>query len=238
MLRVENLSSGYHRDINVLSDVSLEVKRGKITAVLGPNGSGKSTLLKTIYGYLKPFSGKILYNGEDVTFLPPHEKVRRGIAYISQEHGIFHSLTVEENLKAGLWILRRDKDLVREKLREIYERFPILKEKKDVKAGFLSGGQQKILQFSVALLSNPQLLLVDEPTAGLSPAISEEVYEILKEMKKEGRTILLVEQNLRKAVEVADYAYVLELGKIRYGGGREDFERGLKRILSLWGFEL
>ncbi|ADC65331.1 ABC transporter related protein [Ferroglobus placidus DSM 10642] len=238
MLRVENLSSGYHKDINVLNGVSLEVKKGTITSVLGPNGSGKSTLLKTIYGYLKPFSGRVIYNGEDVTNLPPHEKIKKGIAYISQEHGIFHSLTVEENLKAGMWIYRKNKELVKEKLKAVYDRFPILKEKRNVKAGFLSGGQQKLLQFSVALLSNPELILVDEPTAGLSPIASEEVYEILKELKREGKTILLVEQNLRKAIEVSDFAYVLELGKIRYGGDREDFERGLKRILSVWGFEL
>lgn len=137
-----------------------------------------------------------------------------------------------------MWIYRKNKELVKEKLKAVYDRFPILKEKRNVKAGFLSGGQQKLLQFSVALLSNPELILVDEPTAGLSPIASEEVYEILKELKREGKTILLVEQNLRKAIEVSDFAYVLELGKIRYGGDREDFERGLKRILSVWGFEL
>jgi branched-chain amino acid transport system ATP-binding protein len=237
MLRVEDLSSGYHKDINVLTNVSIEVEEGKITSILGPNGSGKSTLLKTIYGYLKPFSGRVFYNGEDITGLPPHEMVKKGIAYISQEHGIFHSLTVEENLKSGLWIYRKDKEKIAEKLESTYQRFPVLREKRNMKAGFMSGGQQKILQFSIALLTDPKLILVDEPTAGLSPVLSDEVYKILRGIKEEGKTILLVEQNLRKAIEVSDFIYVLELGNVRYGASRDDFERGLKEILSMWGFE-
>ncbi len=237
MLRVENLSSGYHRDINVLTGVSIQVEEGKITSVLGPNGSGKSTLLKTIYGYLKPFSGRVIYNGEDITGLPPHRMIRKGIAYISQEHGIFHSLTVEENLKSGLWIFRRNKEKILEILEEIYERFPVLREKKNLKAGFMSGGEQKILQFSIALLTNPTLILIDEPTAGLSPVLSDEVYEILRSIKREGKTILLVEQNLRKAIEVSDYIYVLELGNVKFGASKEEFQKELKQILSMWGFE-
>lgn len=237
MLSVKELSSGYHKDINVLTNVSIEVEEGKITSILGPNGSGKSTLLKTIYGYLKPFSGKIFLNGREITGFRPHQMIRKGIAYISQEHGIFRSLTVEENLKSGLWIYRKDRELISEKLKEIYDRFPVLKEKRNMKAGFMSGGEQKILQFSIALLTNPKLILVDEPTAGLSPVLSEEVYEILRSIKEEGKTILLVEQNLRKAIEVSDFIYVLELGNVRYGAPRDDFERGLKEVLSMWGFE-
>jgi branched-chain amino acid transport system ATP-binding protein len=237
MLKVENLSSGYHRDINVLSGVSIEVREKRITSVLGPNGSGKSTLLKTIYGYLKPFEGRVIYNGEDITGIRPHEMIRKGIAYISQEHGIFHSLTVQENLKAGLWIYRREKERFNARLKEIYERFPILREKRNIKAGFMSGGEQKILQFSIALLTDPQLILIDEPTAGLSPVLSDEVYSILRGIKEEGKTILLVEQNLRKALEASDYIYVLELGSVKYGAPKEDFQRGLREILSMWGFE-
>ncbi len=237
MLKVERVSSGYHKDINVLSDVSLEVRKGSVTSVLGPNGSGKSTLLKTIYGYIKPFSGKVIYKGEEITASPPFTMIKKGVAYISQEHGIFHSLTVEENLKAGLWIFKRNKEEISERLKAIYERFPVLNEKKNMKAGFMSGGEQKILQFSIALLTDPELLLVDEPTAGLSPVLSDEVYQLLDSIRRDGKTILLVEQNLRKAIGISDYVYVLELGRVKYSGSREDFEKGLKEILSMWGFK-
>jgi branched-chain amino acid transport system ATP-binding protein len=237
MLKVEKLHSGYYTDINVLSEVSLEVKKGNVTTVLGPNGSGKSTLLKTVYGYLKPFSGNVIFRGEDITGKEPHSMIERGIAYISQEHGIFPHLTVEENLKTGLWVMRKDKQEIWKRIKTIYEKFPVLEERKNMKAGFLSGGQQKLLQFSIALLTNPVLLLIDEPTAGLSPILSEDIYQLINSIKKEGKTILLVEQNIRKALEISDYVYVLELGKIRYEGGRDDFEKGLKEILTLWGFE-
>ncbi len=237
MLRVENLHSGYYTDINVLSGIDLEAKKGLVTTVLGPNGSGKSTLLKTIYGYLKPFEGRVIFKEEDITGMEPHSMIERGIAYISQEHGIFHRLTVEENLKSGLWIYRKDRHEVQERINSIYDRFPILKEKRNVKAGFLSGGQQKLLQFSMNLLTDPEVFLIDEPTAGLSPLLSDEIYSIINSITREGKTILLVEQNIRKALEVSDYVYVLELGKIKYRGSRDDFETGLKEILTLWGFE-
>ncbi|HID04316.1 MAG TPA: ATP-binding cassette domain-containing protein, partial [Aigarchaeota archaeon] len=179
-LIVDNIQSGYTSDINVLRGVSLKVEDGEVTVVLGPNGSGKSTLLKTIYGYLKPTRGRIMLDDTDITGRKPYEMLKLGIAYVSQEKGIFSKLTVEENLKTGLWIYRRDKNMIHEKLNEIYERFPLLESRRREKATFLSGGQQRMLQIAKALLANPRYILMDEPSTGLSPVAVEEVFKIIK----------------------------------------------------------
>lgn len=236
-LVVRDIYSGYFRDVNVLRGVSLEVCEGSITAVLGPNGSGKSTLLKTIYGYLKPSSGKILLDGHDITGMKTHDLLRMGLAYVAQESGIFPHLTVEENLKTGLWILRKEKHIVRERLEEIYNRFEILSEKRNVKAGFLSGGQQRLLQIAKALLTKPRIILMDEPSSGLSPKVLDEVYGIITKLRDEGKTILLVEQNVRKALEVADAINVIELGQTKFSGTKREFEERLEEIIGIWGFK-
>ena len=235
-LVVEKIHAGYSSDINVLRGVSLTVGDGRATVVLGPNGSGKSTLLKTIYGYLKPVSGRILLNNQEITGKKPHEMLKLGIAYISQDKGIFPKLTVEENLKTGLWPYRQNKELIRKKLDEIYERFPILKTRRNEKATFLSGGQQRILQIAKALLTNPDYILMDEPSTGLSPVAVEEIFNIIKELKKERKSILLVEQNVRKALTIADDVYIIELGQNKVNGSKEEIEDKLEDILGIWGF--
>ena len=235
-LKVENITSGYYKDIHVLHNVSLEARPKTVTCVIGPNGSGKSTLLKTIYGFLKPRKGRIIHNDEDITGLDPYAMLHRGIAYIPQERGIFPYLTVAENLKVGGWPLRKDKAKLEAKIQELSEKFPLLREKRRVKAGLLSGGQQKLLEICKALIAEPSMLLVDEPSSGLSPIVSKEIYDILESIAREGRTILLVDQNVRKAITMSHYVYVLELGRNKLQGSREEFELKLKDMVELWGF--
>ena len=235
-LVVNNIHAGYSSDINVLKGVSLTVRNGRVTAVLGPNGSGKSTLLKTIYGFIKPISGRITLDDIDITGRNPYEMPRLGVAYVSQEKGIFPKLTVEENLKTGLWIHRRNRTLVNEKLHEIYERFPVLRERRRDKASFLSGGQQRVLQIAKALLMEPRYILLDEPSTGLSPIAVEEIFKILENLKKERKSILLVEQNVRKALTIADDIYIIELGQNKVSGTKEEIEDKLADILGIWGF--
>ncbi len=235
-LEVEALVSGYFEDMDILHGVSLRANKEKITVVLGPNGSGKTTLLKTIYGFLKPKSGRVLYNGEDITGASPHAMLRRGISYIPQESGLFHYLTVEENLMLGGWTIRRRKNTVMQRIQELYDKFPFLERRRSTKAGYLSGGQQKILEICKGLVVDPILMLVDEPTAGLAPIASAEVYDTLEGLAGEGRTILLVDQNVRKATLLSDYVYFLELGRNKLEGPREEFEKRLEEMISLWGF--
>jgi len=235
-LKVENIYSGYLSDINVLRGVSLNIEDKKATVVLGPNGSGKSTLLKTIYGYLKPIRGRITLNGINLVGKKPHEMPKIGIGYVSQERGIFPHLTVEENLKTGLWIMHSDKQLIKDKLDEIYGRFPILYKRRKDKANILSGGQQRILQIAKSIITNPEVLLLDEPSTGLSPLAVEEVFKIIRTLKEEGKTILLVEQNVRKALTIADYVYVIELGQNKVSGTKAEIEKNMDEILGIWGF--
>jgi len=233
MLEAKEVVVGYKKDIHILQGVSIRAREAQITAVLGPNGVGKSTLLKTIYGYLKPSKGGIIFKGENITGINPYELSSKGIGYIAQRQNVFPYMLVEENLQIGAWPLRRDKKLVEEGTEENYNRFPILKEKRKKKAGSLSGGEQRMVEFGRALMTNPDILLVDEPTAGLAPKVAREVYDIVEKLKEEeGRTILLVDQNIRQAVKHSDYVYVLELGKNKADGPAGDFE-DLKKTIWL-----
>ncbi len=235
-LEVQDLVSGYFEDMDILHGVSVRAEKDKITCVLGPNGSGKTTLLKTIYGFLKPKQGTVLYDDEDITNSSPHAMLRRGISYIPQESGLFPHLTVEENLLLGGWTIRRKRETIMQRIQDLYGKFPFLQKRRASKAGFLSGGQQKILEICKGLVVDPTLMLVDEPTAGLAPIASAEVYETLETLAREGRTLLLVDQNVRKATLLSDYVYFLELGRNKLQGPREEFERRLEEMISLWGF--
>lgn len=233
MLKVEDLVVGYYEDINILQGVSLEAEKEDITAVLGPNGVGKSTLLKTICGFLKPSSGTISFKGGSINGIEPHKAISRGLVYLPQELTLFHRMTVQENLRLGGWTIRGDRKLVEERIEENYKRFPILREKSDQHAGNLSGGQQRMVDLGRALMSNPEMLLVDEPTAGLAPNLAGEMYDRLVGLSEEERTILLVDQNIRKAIEVSDYIYALELGKNKTQGPREEFS-DVKEVIKDW----
>jgi branched-chain amino acid transport system ATP-binding protein len=230
MLEISELHVGYYKDLNILQGVSVCARQAKITAVLGPNGVGKSTLLKAIFGFVKPQRGTVHFAGQDITYIPSHQLVGLGISYIPQRQNVFAHMTVEENLEMGAWTFRRDKSRVRQKIEANYARFPILSDRRRSPAGQLSGGMQRMVEIGRALMTSPRLLLVDEPTAGLATMLAREMYQLLIQLKEEGITILLVDQNIRQAIKAADYVYVLELGRNRLEGPREEFH-DLKKTL-------
>jgi branched-chain amino acid transport system ATP-binding protein len=224
MLEVKDLYVGYYKDLNILQGVSVTAQKAKITTVLGANGVGKSTLLKAIYGFLKPNSGEVLIEGENLIGIPTHQRIDIGIAYIPQQPAIFRWMTVEENLELGAWTFKKDKARIRRKLEGNYERFPILKDRRKSKAGELSGGMQRMVEVGRTLMTDPKVILVDEPTAGLAKLLSEEVYRMLVQLRdEESMTIVLVDQEIRQAIKIADYVYVLELGRNRFEGPMEEF---------------
>ena len=224
MLEIKDLYVGYYRDLNILQDVSITAEKAKITTVLGANGVGKSTLLKAIYGFLKPNAGEILLDGKEVGGVPTHKLINMGISYIPQQPGIFRWMTVEENLELGAWTFRRDKPRIRRKLDENYARFPALSDRRRSQAGELSGGMQRMVELGRTLMTDPKIILVDEPTAGLAKMLSEEVYRMLVDLRdKEGMTMILVDQEIRQALKIADYVYVLELGRNKFEGPVEEF---------------
>jgi len=225
MLEVKNLYVGYYRDLNILQDVTLTAETGKITTILGANGVGKSTMLKAIYGFLTPNDGDILLAGESIIDVPTYERINKGLAYIPQQPGLFRWMSVEENLMVGAWTFRRDRKRIQRKLEENYERFPILRDKRKQMTGELSGGQQRMVEIGRTLMTDPKVILVDEPTAGLAKLLSEEVYQMLVDLRdNDGLTILLVDQEIREALKIADYVYVLELGRNKFEGPAEEFQ--------------
>ena len=232
MLEIEDLHVGYYKDLNVLQGVSLRARERQITAVLGPNGVGKSTLLKSVYGFVRPERGRVRLAGQDLLGLPSHQLVRLGVAYIPQRQNVFPDMSVEENLEMGAWSYRSNRALMRQKIEANYARFPMLRDRRRSPAGQLSGGMQRMVEIGRALMTDPRLLLVDEPTAGLAAMLAREMYDLLVQLTHEGITILLVDQNIRQAVKVADYVYVLELGRNRVEGPRDEFA-DLKRTLWL-----
>jgi branched-chain amino acid transport system ATP-binding protein len=224
MLEVKDLYVGYYKDLNILQGVSIAAQTAKITTVLGANGVGKSTLLKAIYGFLKPNSGEVLLEEQSLIGIPTHERIDMGISYIPQQPGIFHWMTVEENLELGAWTFRKDKARIVRKLEENYARFPAIRERRKSKAGELSGGMQRMVEVGRTLMTDPKVILVDEPTAGLAKLLSEEVYGMLVQLRdEENMTIVLVDQEIRQALKIADYVYVLELGRNRFEGPVEEF---------------
>ncbi len=224
VLEMRDLSVGYYRDLNILQGLNIKVRRNRITAVLGANGVGKSTALRAAFGFLKPNAGDILLGGESILAVPTYERILKGMAYIPQQPGVFKDMTVEENLELGGWTFRRDRKQVRRKIEANFERFPILKEKRRQITGELSGGQQRMVEIGRTLMSEPKILLVDEPTAGLSKMLAQEVYGMLTDLASEHElTILLVDQEIRQALKIADYVYVLELGRNKFEGPAADF---------------
>lgn len=224
MLEVKDLYVGYYKDLNILQGISVRAEKGKITAILGANGVGKSTMLKAIYGFLKPNAGEILLDENSIAGVPTYQLIRRGLSYIPQHPGIFRWMTVEENLELGAWTFRDDKKRMKRRLEENYERFPVLRDRRDSQAGQLSGGMQRMVELGRTLMTGPKVILVDEPTAGLAKLLSEEVYQMLVDLRdKEGMTILLVDQEIRQALKIADYVYVLELGRNKFEGPVEEF---------------
>jgi ABC-type branched-subunit amino acid transport system ATPase component len=231
MLAVDHIVAGYYEEIDILNDLSLEVQQGTITAVIGPNGAGKSTLLKTIFGFLSPSKGRIIFQGQEIQGQSSYLIKRRGISYVPQAINTFPQLTVEENLLLGAWTLRKQRRRVEAELQKIYALFPFLATTKRRRAAFLSGGQAKMLSIAKELISEPLLVLVDEPTAGLAPKVAAEVYDFLQRGGERGITILLVDQNIAKAVEISDYLYMLEMGSVKLAGPGEAFAQNLRDII-------
>ncbi len=215
MLRVEGLKTSYG-NIRAIKGVDLEVPSGSIVTILGVNGAGKTTLLKTIAGLLKPKAGKIFFLDEDIARLPPFKVVQRGIALVPEGRAILARMSVLENLEMGAY-QRRDGQ-VRKDIKKEMERFPWLEGRQGQPGGSLSGGEQQMLAISRALLSRPKLLLLDEPSLGLAPLVVNEIFRIIRRINQDGTTVLLVEQNVKQAMKVSQYAYVLETGKIVLSG--------------------
>ena len=233
-LAIQDLYVGYYEDLNILQGVTINAERAKITTILGANGVGKSTLLKAIYGFLKPNSGRVLLDGQNVVGTPTHKLIDLGLAYIPQHPGIFRWMSIEENLEMGAYTFRRDKARIKRKIEEVYDRFPVLRERRKSLAGKLSGGQQRMIEVGRTLMTDPTVMLVDEPTAGLAKLLSEEVYQMLVGLRDSGITILLVDQEIRHALKIADYVYVLELGRNKYEGAVDEFSSPADLKKAFW----
>nr|WP_330362005.1 ABC transporter ATP-binding protein [Pseudobutyrivibrio ruminis] len=216
MLKVENLVVNYGV-IQALKGISFEVNKGEVIALIGANGAGKTTTLQTISGMLQPTSGKVLLEGTDITKVPGHKIVSMGLAHVPEGRRVFGGLTVLENLKMGAYT-RSSKAEIADSLDRIYESFPRLKERQNQLAGTLSGGEQQMLAMGRALMSKPSIVLMDEPSMGLSPIYVDEIFKIIEEISDAGTTVLLVEQNAKKALAIANRAYVLETGNIVLSG--------------------
>jgi ABC-type branched-subunit amino acid transport system ATPase component len=216
LLTAEGISAGYGK-LDILHGVSLRVEAGEIVSIIGPNGAGKSTAFKAIVGLLHPRTGVVRFNGEDITGLRPDLVLRRGLAYVPQGRIVFPQMTVLENLEMGAYI-ERDGERVRAALARVYRLFPVLDERRHQKAGTMSGGEQQMVAIGRALMTTPRLILLDEPSLGLSPKFVTLIFQKLVEMKEAGYTLMLVEQNATRALAIADRAYVLELGRNRFEG--------------------
>lgn len=211
MLAVNNINVYYGSSIHAIKDVSFEVKEGEIVSLIGANGAGKSTILKTVSGLLRSRTGSVVFDGKDISHTEAHSIVSMGLAHVPEGRRIFTNLSVEENLDMGAYTFKGDCDALKE---DVFSRFPRLFERRRQTAGTLSGGEQQMLAIGRALMSRPKLLMLDEPSMGLAPILVEQIFGIIKELHSSGSTILLVEQNASKALEIADRAYVLETGRV------------------------
>ncbi len=220
MLEVKDIEV-YYGMIQAIKGISFSVNEGEVIALIGANGAGKTTILHTITGLLSPKKGSVCFEGQDITKIPAHKIVSLGMAHVPEGRRVFAELSVYENLKMGAYT-RKDKKEIEETLEMVYERFPRLRERKNQLAGTLSGGEQQMLAMGRALMSHPKIILMDEPSMGLSPIMVNEIFKIIQDVSKSGTTVLLVEQNAKKALSIADRAYVLETGNIVLEGNAQE----------------
>ena len=220
MLEVKDLEV-YYGVIQAIKGISFHVDKGEVIALIGANGAGKTTTLHTVTGLLSPKKGHVMFEGKDITKVPAHKIVTMGMAHVPEGRRVFAELSVYENLKMGAYT-RKDKAEIEESLNNVYKRFPRLEERKNQMAGTLSGGEQQMLAMGRALMSRPKIILMDEPSMGLSPIMVNEIFDIIRSVSESGTTVLLVEQNAKKALSIADRAYVLETGNIVLEGNAKD----------------
>jgi branched-chain amino acid transport system ATP-binding protein len=233
MLQLDDIHVGYG-SIVALRGVSLEVNAGELVALIGVNGAGKSTLLSTVAGVMSPIQGSITFNGEAIAGQPPETIIRRGIALVPENRRIFAGLTVGENLRLGAAI-RADKAEIQQDINEMCDRFPILGQRLNQSGGTLSGGEQQQLAIARALMSRPQLLMLDEPSLGLAPLLVDGVFELVAQLRETGVTMLLVEQNAERALDIADRAYLMDTGRIEFAGNPADLRRQVDLTSAYFG---
>lgn len=215
VLEARDLWAGYSKDVDILREVDLELGEGELVSIIGPNGAGKSTLIKTVFGMLTPREGRIVLRGEDISGLKPHQLVARGVGYVPQVDNVFRSMSVEENLEMGSYV---DRKRAPERKEVLFGWFPLLRERRRQRAGTLSGGQQKLVAIARALMPEPSVLLLDEPSAGLSPANIDEIFLRIEEINERGISMIMVEQNARRALAMSDRGYVLDQGRNAFTG--------------------
>ena len=230
VIECNGIAAGYVKGLNILQGVDLIVDEKEIVSIIGPNGAGKSTLLKAIMGIINISGGRFFINGLEKTNTPTHQIVSEGVGYVPQVENVFPSLTIEENLEIGSWSV---KDNIKQSISKIFDDFPMLKERQKDKAGNLSGGQRQILALARALVTSPSILLLDEPSAGLSPVAIKEVFEIVKDINSRGVAILLVEQNATRALNFSDRGYVLDQGRNAYQGKGQELLKD-SRVVDLY----
>jgi ABC-type branched-subunit amino acid transport system ATPase component len=234
LLEVQNITSGYSEDIDILQEISLNILPSTITGMIGLNGAGKTTFIKTIYGFLQPKHGRIVFQGEDITGADPYSLIHKGIWCLPQDSSLFPYLSVKDNLSIPTRALRLSRLQVKERLQEVFDQFPDLEKYRKKKAGDLSGGQQKMLECGKVLMVKPQLLFVDEPTVGLAPIIAMEIYQKITDFWEQGMTIFLIDHNVRQLIELSSYIYVMSLGKIASEGPQDQFRGELKQQVRQW----
>lgn len=233
ILSIENITTGYVEEIDILRNVSLKIREGSITGIIGANGAGKSTLLKTIFGFLHPREGKIIFQGKEIQNFRPFQMKEMGISYMLQEYSTFPELSIQDNLLLGAWTFRRENNRVINRLNEIYDFFPVLSERRAEKAGNLSGGLLRALSVGKEIMSDPKLLMIDEPSVGLQPNIVTEIYDLLTKIARKGTTILIVDQNIMKALEISEYMYMLDVGEVKKCGPKKEFEEEIRDLIKV-----
>jgi len=233
-LAARGLVAGYLPGIDILRGVSVDALRGQIRCVLGPNGTGKSTLLKVLFGFLPAREGEIEFDGQSVRGVPAHEMGRHGVVYLPQRPSIFPHLSVEVNLRLGAWRYKGERGRVDDLVEKACEQFAVLRERRRQAAGTLSGGQQRQLEMARSLMHDPVLFLIDEPTAGIEPRVAGMIYDMIKRLAAEGKAVLLVDQNIKRALEIADYVYVMRTGTVLSEGSRDEFGGDTEALVARW----
>ncbi len=233
IIESKELTAGYGKAV-IIQDVNFQAERGKVTAIVGPNGSGKSTFLKTLFGLTRVFNGSVVFDGEDITKLPPEVRARKGLGFVFQVNNVFPNLTVRENLEMGAYA-RTDKEQIRKDMGEILDIFPILRERQKQKAGSLSGGERQMLAMAMALMGRPKLLLLDEPAAALAPKVVTQIFMKIRDIVNSGVTVILVEQHAKRALSFCDMGYVFSSGRIVMKGPGKDLLADEKFVEAFLG---